>query len=153
VKYSQACVDLVKRAEGFRSRTYKCPAGLDTIGYGTTRGVRPGMVVTEAEATQMLIRDLDGAARDVLRLVKAPLTPGQFDALVSFVFNVGATSFAKSTMLVRLNAGDYEGAAAQFGRWVYAKGKKLPGLVERRRQEEQLFRAGTVRPDGEERVT
>lgn len=65
----------------------------------------------EAEATQLLGRDLENAARDVLRLVKVPLTPGQFDALVSFAHNVGATSFAKSTLLVRLNAGDYDGAA------------------------------------------
>jgi lysozyme len=146
VKYSQACVDLVKRAEGFRSRTYVCPAGKLTIGYGTTRGVRPGMVVTEAEATRLLVRDLDDAAGDVLRLVKIPLTPGQFDALVSFVFNVGGTSFARSTMLRLLNAGDVEGAAAQFSRWVYAKGKKLAGLAERRRQEEALFRAPVKMP-------
>lgn len=140
MKYSSACVDLVKLAEGFRSRPYLCPAGKLTIGYGTTRGVRPGMVVTEGEAVELLMYDIDGAAGDVLRLVTVPLTQGQFDALVSFAYNVGAPTFAKSTLLVRLNAGDVEGAAAQFSRWVYAKGKKLPGLVERRRLEEELFR-------------
>ncbi len=139
--YSQACIELVKSCEGCRLEAYTCPAGLHTIGYGSTNGVRLGMVITQEEAEARLARDLGIAAQDVARLVHVPLTQGQFDALCSFVFNVGAGKFSDSTMLKHLNAGDIEGAGWEFERWVFAKGERLPGLVARRKREAELFRS------------
>jgi lysozyme len=141
VSPSPAAVTIVKHAEGFRAEPYCCPAGKLTIGYGHTRGVTEGQRVTPEIAEALLREDLDAAARDLLPLVRAPLTQSQFDALASFAFNIGASRFAKSTLLRKLNAGDYDGAAAEFGRWVYARGKKLPGLVARRHEEAKLFRS------------
>ncbi len=142
--YSSACVDLVKRFEGFREDAYLCPAGIPTIGYGSTRGVRLGMTITEEEAARRLREDLDAAAKAVFRLVIVPLTRWQIDALTSFAFNVGGDKFASSTLLRKLNVGDRAGAAAEFERWVHAGGKVLPGLVARRRAEADLFRGSAV---------
>ncbi len=138
---SSACIDLVKSCEGCRLQAYLCPAGKWTIGYGSTREVPAGLVITQDEADARLAQDLDAAAADVARLVHVPLTQGQLDALVSFVFNVGAGKFADSTMLKHLNAGDYEGAGFEFERWVFSGGQRLPGLVARRKREAELFRS------------
>lgn len=142
MKTSAKGIALIKSAEGLRLEAYPDP-GTDgppwTIGYGSTSGVTPDSVITEAQAERMLGEDLVRFERAVERQVIVPLDQGQFDALVSFTYNVGEASFAESTLLHRLNAGDAAGAADQFSRWVSAGGKVLPGLVKRRAAERALF--------------
>src|SRR5512142_1052954 len=104
---NQAGLDLVKQCEGLRTEAYRCPAGVWTIGYGHTHGVVPDMKVTADEAEDLLRKDLLEAGEQVERSVRAPLTDNQFSALVSFVFNVGVGNLESSTLLHRLNAGDY----------------------------------------------
>lgn len=133
------CISLIKKHEGLRTSAYKCPAGVWTVGYGHTRSVKAGDVITEKEADNLLIQDLAAAAADVSRLVKVPLTQGQFDALCSFVFNLGAGSLMKSSLLKYVNAGDFKKAADEFEKWVYSGGRILKGLVNRRKDERQLF--------------
>lgn len=136
---SQKGLDLIKSFEGLRLSAYKCPADVWTIGYGTTVGVKPGQTITKERAEELLREDVKRFEQQVLRLVKVPLTQGQFDALTSFVYNLGAGNLSNSTLLRLLNAGDYKGAAAQFDRWTKAGGKELPGLVKRRAAERALF--------------
>ncbi|QCO07548.1 lysozyme [Azospirillum argentinense] len=140
---------LVQYFEGLELSAYRCPAGVWTIGYGHTKGVRDGETITKAVAERLLASDLAAAAADVAKLVTVPLTDAQRGALASFVFNLGAANFKGSTLRRLLNKGDIAGAAGQFERWVYAtvKGKKerLPGLVTRRAAEEALFRGGDWR--------
>lgn len=136
---SQKGLDLIKSFEGLRLSAYKCPAGVWTIGYGTTAGVKPGQSITKERAEELLRDDVKRFEDQVLRLVKVPLTQGQLDALVSFTYNLGAANLGNSTLLRLLNAGDYKGAAAQFDRWTKAGGKELPGLVKRRAAERALF--------------
>jgi lysozyme len=138
-KVSQAGVDLIKRWEGLRTNAYKCPAGVWTIGYGHTRTAKPGMMISHGEAENLLREDLKGFELAVSRAVTVPLNQNQFDALVSFAFNVGIGAFVKSSLLRILNTGDYEDAARQFSRWVRGGGQKLPGLVSRRKAEYELF--------------
>ncbi len=132
-------VELIKKWEGLRLRAYLCPAGVWTIGYGHTQTAKPGMVITEAEAERLLLRDLRTFEDDVNSLVKVRLSQSQFDALVSLIYNIGPTNFGRSTLLRMLNAGDYKGAAAQFSRWNRANGKVLAGLMNRRAEEAALF--------------
>ncbi len=144
-----AAIDLVKHFEGLRLKAYLCPAGVPTIGYGHTAGVKMGQTITEAQADAFLAADLAAAAADVDRLVKVPLNGDQRGALSSFVFNLGAGNLQASTLLKLLNRGDYEGAAGQFGAWVKATVKDpktgaaskvtLLGLVARRAAEKALF--------------
>src|SRR4051812_23642050 len=101
-------LELVKHYEGLRTQAYRCPAGVWTIGYGHTKGVRAGMEVPEAEAEELLRQDLAASGEQVERLVHVKLTDPQFFALVSFVFNVGAGNLESSILLRRLNAGDYD---------------------------------------------
>lgn len=139
MKTSQRGIELIKKHEGLRLAAYLCPAGVPTIGYGHTKWVRLGQVITEAEAEQFLIEDLKTSEKEIdshnLRL-----NQNQFDALVSFVFNVGAGNFRSSTLLkrVRLNP-NHPDIENQFKRWVYAKGRVLPGLVKRRNDEAKLY--------------
>ena len=134
-------LELIKKFEGFVPSEYVCPAGKRTIGYGhvvrETESFPPEL--TKREAEELLKEDLGAAEEAVIRFVDVPLTPNQFDALVSFVFNVGAERFKRSMLLRRLNAGDYAGAAKEFLQWVYGNGQKLEGLVRRRRAEKALF--------------
>ena len=136
---SQKGLDLIKSFEGLRLTAYKCPADVWTIGYGTTAGVKPGQTITKERAEELLREDVERFEAQVLRLVKVPLTQGQHDALVSFVYNLGAGNLSNSTLLRLLNSGDYKGAAAQFDRWVHGGGKILPGLVKRRAAERVMF--------------
>ncbi len=136
---SQAGIDLIKRWEGFRSNAYLCPGNVWTIGYGHTKNVSQGMCISKAQAEELLKSDLRYFEKAVREFVTVKLTQGQFDALVSFTFNVGVYAFKKSTLLRLVNQGDFLGAAKQFGRWVNANGKKLPGLVKRRAEEKSLF--------------
>ncbi len=139
VGISQRGIDLIKRWEGFRDKAYLCPGNVWTIGYGHTKNVYQGMCISKAQAEELLKSDLRYFEKAVKQLSKVELTQGQFDALVSFTFNVGVGAFKKSTLLRLVNQGDFLGAAKQFGRWVNANGKKLPGLVSRRAEEKQLF--------------
>ena len=117
---SEKGLALIRQFEGLRLSAYRCPAGIPTIGYGSTAGVKLGQAITAERAEQLLREDVRQFEAAVSRLVKVPLTQGQFDALTSFAFNLGAKALEKSTLLRLLNAGDYSGAAAQFERWVYA---------------------------------
>ncbi|MBF2035158.1 MAG: lysozyme [Leptolyngbyaceae cyanobacterium T60_A2020_046] len=135
---------LIKTFEGCELRAYQDSVGVWTIGYGHTSmagppTVTPGMTITEAEAEAILRRDLGKFEAGVRDLVKVPLNSNQFSALVSFSFNVGLGALGGSTMLRKLNAGDYAGAANEFPRWVRAGGQTLPGLVRRRNAEQALF--------------
>lgn len=138
--------EIIKRHEGLRLKAYPDPAsGGDpwTIGYGSTRNVHKGMVITLEEAEHRLDDDMAEAYACVDHAVTVPLDYRQRDALCSFVFNVGCGAFRKSTLLKLLNSGDYLGAGAQFPRWNKAAGKVMPGLVKRRGAERALFLSGT----------
>ena len=143
---SQAGLNLIKSHEGLRTTAYQDPVGVWTIGYGHTGTAKPGQKITEAQAEQLLRQDVGWAQDAVRKNVKVPLTQGQFDSLVSFTFNLGAGALGRSTLLKKLNAGDYAGAQAEFGKFVHAGGRVLPGLVRRRNEEAQMF--GNQRPQG-----
>lgn len=139
----QDAVDLVKHFEGLYLKAYLCPAGVPTIGYGHTAGVALGQTITEDQANTFLAADLTGAAASVDHLVTVTINPQQRGALASFVFNLGAGNLESSTLLKKVNAGDFAGAAGEFGKWVYSTvdGRKvvLQGLVKRRAAESALF--------------
>lgn len=145
MKISKQGLELIKEFEGVRLESYKCPAGIWTIGIGHTSAagapdVKPGMKITLQEAYDILNRDLDQYEDAVNKFVKVPLTQNQFDALVSFVYNVGVGAFQKSTLLKKLNAGQYNAVPNELMKWTKAGGKELPGLVRRRRAECALWR-------------
>lgn len=139
MKTGEKGLELIKHFEGLRLGAYQCSADVWTIGYGHTAGVKPGDAITTEQADAFLRQDVADSERAVSRFVSVPLTQNQFDALVSFTFNLGSGSLRNSTLLKKLNAGDYSGAAEQLLRWVNAGGKKLPGLVRRREAEKTLF--------------
>ena len=144
MKTSSTGLDLIKHFEGFEPKAYLCPAGVLTIGYGSTgKHVTRGQTITEAEATALLAKDVVRFENGVNKL-GVTLTQNQFDALVAFVYNVGEGSFNASTLVKRLKAGDMVGAAAQFGVWNKARVKGvltvLKGLTTRRAAEAALFR-------------
>ena len=139
MKVSNNGINLVKRFEGLELKAYRDSVGILTIGYGHTHAVKAGDIITGEQADAFLREDLQVAELTVNTNVKVKLTQGQFDALVSFVFNLGSGNFVKSTLIRKLNAGDYAGAADEFGKWVNAGGKKLPGLVKRRAAEREVF--------------
>ncbi|MBK5145858.1 lysozyme [Budviciaceae bacterium BWR-B9] len=136
---SQVGINTIKAFESLRLGAYLCPADVWTIGYGHTDGVKRGDLISADQAERFLKGDVIKFEQDITRLVKVPLTQGQFDALVSFVFNVGTRAFSNSTMLRKINARDFAGAANEFSRWVYANGKRLAGLERRRRAEKKIF--------------
>lgn len=138
-------IDMIKKHEALRLRAYlPTPNDVWTIGWGHTSTARPGMVITEAKAEELLRNDLSWVRSAIAREVKVPLSQEQYDALASFIFNVGAGAFKKSTMLRKLNAYDYVGAANEFPRWNKQKGKVLRGLTRRRAEERSLFLSGTT---------
>lgn len=139
MKVSNNGINLVKRFEGLELKAYRDSVGILTIGYGHTHAVKAGDIITGEQADAFLREDLQVAELTVNTNVKVKLTQGQFDALVSFVFNLGSGNFVKSTLIKKLNVGDYAGAADEFGKWVNAGGKKLPGLVKRRAAEREVF--------------
>lgn len=137
---SENGLNLIKKFEGCRLKAYKCPAGVWTIGYGHTgKDVKEGLVITQEQAEHYLHNDVIIHSANVSRLVKRPLTQNQFDALVSFEYNVGYGNFASSTMLKLINKNKFTEASQQFDRWVFANKKKLEGLVKRRQAEKELF--------------
>lgn len=138
---SEKGIKLIKNFEGCRLKAYKCPAGIPTIGYGHTGKVLMDDVITQEEADRLFKMDIIIHVNNVSRLVKVPLTQNQFDALVSFEYNVGYSALASSTLLKLLNQKKYKETAAEFGKWIHAGKNVLPGLVKRRKAEKDLFSA------------
>jgi lysozyme len=133
-------IDLITRFEGFRPEIYKDDAGVDTIGWGHTRSAVMPIRITEEEGRELLRQDLEYFVDAVLDLVEVPVNQNQFAALVSFAYNLGEGNLRGSTLLKKLNAGDFAGASEEFMKWDSAGGRKLRGLTRRRGAEEQLFR-------------
>jgi lysozyme len=136
---TEAGLDLIKRFEGFSPTVYVCPAGWPTIGYGHVvqkgEGDRFADGIDEADGEILLRADVAKSERSVLRLIQVPLNDNQFDALVSFTFNLGAGALQRSTLRRRVNREEHEVVPAEFRRWVWAGGRKLKGLVWRREAE------------------
>ena len=130
---------MIKHFEGLELNAYQCAAGVWTIGYGHTKGVQQGMVISEETADEMLVEELKEYENYINDMVNCPLNQNQFDALVSWVYNLGPANLQASTLLKVLNAGDYAGVPAQIKRWNKAGGKVLQGLVRRREAEALLF--------------
>lgn len=140
MKVSKKCLEFIKAREGCRLTAYVCPAGVLTIGYGHTGpDVKKGLKITAEQAEALLLADLAVFEKGVLRLLGSVPTQGQFDALVSFAFNLGLQALAGSTLLKKFKVGNTSGAADQFLKWVYADGKVLPGLQKRREAERLMF--------------
>ena len=135
MKASEECINAIKGFETLELKAYKCPAGVLTIGYGHTRGVKDGQVITEIQADVLLKGDILNVEKS-LNSMSITFTQGQFDALVDFCFNLGMVKFIGSTLYTKIlvHATDDE-IATQFRRWVYGGGKKLDGLVKRREWE------------------
>ena len=144
MKTSSKGISLIKRHEGLRLRAYLCPAKVWTIGYGHTRSVKSGDVITQAQADELLRADISEVEQVVIK-ERLNINQNQFDALVCFVFNVGSVQFKGSTLLrmIKANPADLR-INAEFGKWIYSKGKVLPGLVLRRKDESELYFAKTM---------
>ena len=137
---SPAGLALIEQFEGFAPDWYNDPVGVRTIGFGWTGPLPAGATppLSHADARRLLRETVEGYAGAVRDAVTVPLAQGQFDALVSFTYNLGPGALRRSTLLRRINAGDPD-AAEEFGRWVFAGGRRLPGLVRRRAAERALF--------------
>lgn len=145
MKTSDRGIAFIKRWEGVRLRAYQCSAGVWTIGVGHTAAMgdpKPvdGMKITESEADAILRRDLSAIEKDVASCLNVVVSQRQFDVLVSFVFNVGIGAFRKSTLLKKLNSGDYEAVPSELMKWTRAGGKVVQGLVNRRKAEADYWR-------------
>ena len=140
-------IEIVKRFEGISTKPYLCPANVWTVGYGATVGsdgrpIDPDMeAVSEHEAEALLLRDLESSEGWVSWLIKTALTENQFSALTSFTFNVGAGALQRSTLIMKLNRGEVQGAADEFPKWKFANKRILAGLIRRRAAERSLFLA------------
>ena len=139
MEISDKGIKLIKEFEGLELTSYLCPAKVWTIGYGHIKGVQEGMEWTEEQAEEALKEEVVGYCRYVEEYVKVPLNQNQFDALVSWTYNLGPTSLKKSTMLKVLNKGNYDEVPEQIKRWNKARGQVLNGLVRRRDTEAELF--------------
>lgn len=143
MKISNIGINLISEHEGCKLKAYRCQAGVLTIGVGHTGSdVVEGMTITQAQANELLRRDLSRFESGVDGAVRVPLTQNMFDALVSLSFNIGLGAFQKSTLLAKLNASDYMGAADQFLVWNRAGGSISKGLQRRRVAERKLFQTG-----------
>lgn len=138
---TQNGLDLIKRFEGFSRTVYFCPAGYPTIGYGhvVKDDEEFSVGIDETEAEELLRQDAQIAERAVLRLINVPLTYGQFDALVSFTYNLGGGALQRSTLRRKINREEHGEVPEQFMRWVWAGGRKLRGLVRRREAETNVY--------------
>ena len=141
MEISQNGIEFIKKVEGCELVAYKCSSGVWTIGYGHTgTDIKQGKEISLEKAERYLKNDLVRFCKAVNDLVNVELTQNQFDALVSFVFNIGIGAFASSTLLRLLNQKKYVDAANQFDRWVYSGGKVSDGLVVRRKKEKEMFK-------------
>ena len=141
MKISEAGIKLICKWEEFRGYAYVCPAGLWTIGYGHTGGVKPTDKIDPAQGEAYLRKDLEIVER-CLNALKLELNQNQYDALCSLIFNIGIGKFKRSTMLKYLQAKQYDKASAEFLKWRKANGKALKGLEARRKDEQELFNKG-----------
>jgi lysozyme len=145
MRTSKKGLELIERFEGFREKPYLCSAGVPTIGIGSTRyanGVSVKLTdapISYESAVELLHKTLKPIEDAINRYVQVPITQNQFDALVSFTYNVGAQALRKSTLLAKLNRNDVLGAAHELDKWVFAGGRKVQGLVNRRLSEKLLF--------------
>jgi lysozyme len=140
MKASEYIKNLIKTFEGYHSTPYICPGGKLTIGYGHTLEKDHGYVeISKIVAEEIFKKDIKKCEDAVNTRTTVNLNQNQFDALVSFVYNIGIKAFANSTLLLKLNKEDYQGAAKEFNRWIFSKGKQLEGLKERRLKETDLF--------------
>jgi lysozyme len=130
---------ILKFFEGCRLTAYQDSVGVWTIGYGHTKGVHAGMSITQEEAEQMLLIELEEYEGYIEKYVVVPLTQNQFDALIVWVYNLGPTNLRRSTLLKELNSGNYTAAGKEITKWNKAGGKVLAGLVKRREAEAELF--------------
>lgn len=136
-------IDLVKRYEGFKPEAYQDSVGVWTIGYGTTiingQPVKAGMTITEDQALQLVKQEVNKLWSQIEQITKVNLNENQMNALVDFAYNLGFNALKTSTLMKYVNESQFDKAADEFGRWVFAGGKVLPGLVKRREAEKQLF--------------
>ena len=144
MKTSEKGLQFIRREEGERLTAYADIIGVWTIGVGHTgtvdgKPVAKGMVISADKSRELLSADLSKFESAITRLVKAPLKQYEFDALVSLVFNIGETNFARSTLLKKLNTNDFKGAAEQFLAWKNAGGRPVQGLLNRRKREKDMF--------------
>ena len=139
MKTSAEGVALIKKFEGCELESYICPAGVWTIGYGTTKNVVEGMRITENQAEELLKKDLKTFEEEIERLVEVPLSQCQFDSLVAWTYNLGATNLKNSTLLKVLNRAEHDEVPIQIKRWNKANGEVLKGLVRRREAEALLY--------------
>ena len=144
MKISENGLSFIRREEGKRLMAYADVIGVWTIGVGHTGtvdgiSITKGMTITAEKSRVLLIADVAKFEAAINRLVKVPLKQHQFDALVSLVFNIGETNFARSTLLKKLNANDFKGAAEQFLAWKNAGGRPVQGLLNRRKREKDMF--------------
>lgn len=165
MKLSQKGLNLIKESEGLRLKAYddlqpnknitgeSQVKGTLTIGYGHTSGVKIGQTITKERAEQLLMSDTGWAQETVNQMVKVPLNQSQFDALTSFVYNVGTTNFRTSTLLEYLNKGEYGLASLEFFRWNKSGGKVLQGLVNRRKKEQALFNSEAIVKNEEKKIS
>lgn len=149
MKASERAISLIKKFEGLRLTSYRCSAGKWTIGWGSTKDVTPGMTIDLREAELRLIRDLSAIEDELNRMIKIPLSQNQYDAIVSWAFNFGATKVRTSELIRKLNLG-LPGVSDEFLRWVHERNpatmkmRKSPGLVRRRKEEKDLFDESSV---------
>lgn len=145
MKSSNNVIKLIKKSEGLSLEPYLCPAGVPTIGFGSTLYENNVPVtlddasITEERATNIMLHQLVGYENAVNRYVKVNINQNQFDALVDFAYNTGVGNFRTSTLLKKINQKDFEGASKEFRRWIYSNGVVLNGLIVRRRREKDLF--------------
>ena len=139
MKLGERGTEILKYFEGCKLTAYQDSVGVWTIGYGHTKGVYNGMTITQEEAEQMLLTELEEYEGYIENMVTVPLTQNQFDALVVWIYNLGPTNIKNSTLLKELNAGNYNAAGQEITRWNKAGGKVLAGLVKRREAEAELF--------------
>jgi lysozyme len=145
MKFSEEGFKILEEEEGWRENPYLCPAGVPTIGYGSTvyeDGTPVKLsdpAITEERGKELVNAHFKKSVYPAISLVKVPLSQNQFDALCDIVYNIGIGNFSKSTLLKKVNAADWEGAAAEFKKWNMGGGKVLPGLVRRREKEAKLF--------------
>jgi lysozyme len=144
--FSDDAVNLIRRFEGCELAAYQDSVGIWTIGFGSTLGVTPGMTITNQQAEAMLNEALVGVSDAISALVTYPASQNEFDALISFTYNLGVGALRSSTLLRLLNMGDVKGAANEFPKWCHAGGKVEPGLVARRAAEMALFLQDQLRP-------
>jgi len=141
MRTSNIGIMLIKEYEGCETTAYKCPAGVWTIGYGHIKGVQEGDVITEVQAHDMLIEELVEYEGYINKEVTVDLNQNQFDAMVSWVYNLGSGNLRSSTLLVELNKGNYQAVPIEIKRWNKAAGEVLAGLTKRRHSEAELFSA------------